>query len=119
MKCHSLVTALSFASLASACASIPAPQERLVASQAAIRAAEEVGANQVPAASLHLQLAREQTEHAKKLMDQGDNRRAEYSLLRAESDAELALQLAKEAPARAEAQAALDRVQDLKQKAAQ
>src|SRR3954468_8537371 len=116
MKCHSLVTALSFATLATACASIPAPQERLVASQAAIRAAEEVGANDVPAAALHLQLAREQTDNAKKLMQQGDNHRAEYSLLRAEADAELALQLAKEAPARAEAQAALDKVQALKQK---
>jgi len=99
-----------------ACASIPAPQDRLIASQSAIRAAEEVGANTVPAAALHLQLAREQTEQAEKLMHKGENRRAEFSLLRAESDAELALALAKEAPARAHAQDAIDRVQTLKLK---
>lgn len=116
MQYASVLLGLGVASLGIACATMPAPQDRLMASQSAIGAAEEVGANGVPAAALHLQLAREQTEQAEKLMKAGENRRAEFALLRAESDAELALALAKEAPARARAQDAIDRVQNLKLK---
>jgi hypothetical protein len=104
------------ACLSVACATMPPPQDRLIASQSAIKAAEEVGANSVPAAALHLQLAREQTEQAEKFIAQGANHRAEFSLLRADADAELALALAREAPARARAQEAVDRVQSLKLK---
>lgn len=116
MQYRSVLRSLVVACVGLACATMPAPQDRLIASQSAIRAAEEVGANTVPAAALHLQLAREQTEQAEKLIKNGENRRAEFSLLRAQSDAELALALAKEAPARLRAQDAIDRVQNLKLK---
>ncbi len=114
-----LMQGLATAALLTGCATTGIPQERLVASQGSIRAAEEVGADKVPAAALHLQLAREQTEQAKKLIQQGNNVRADYLLQRAASDAELSLALAREAPLRAQAQEAIDKLQALKSKNAQ
>jgi hypothetical protein len=102
-----------------ACASSPVDSERLAASEAAIRAAREMGAEKVPPAQLHLQLAKEQEEQAKKLLKDGDKKRADVLLIRSQADAELALALAREAPARAEAQRALDRVKQLEQSAQQ
>ena len=110
---------LAVAGLLSACATTAVPQERMVASQGSIRAAEEVGADKVPAAALHLQLAREETEQAKKAIQQGANVRADYLLQRAEADAELSMALAREAPLRAQAQEAIDKLQSIKAKNAQ
>jgi hypothetical protein len=73
----------------------------------------------VPPAALHLQLAKEQEEQAKKLLSKGDKKRAEVMLIRSQADAEVALAMAREAPARAEAQRALDRVKQLEQSAQQ
>lgn len=85
---------ISFVAL-TGCASLQIPPEKLERSEAAIRSAEEVGAAKVPAAKLHIQLARDQTEAAKKLAASGDTR-ALLVLDRAQSDAELALVLARE-----------------------
>src|SRR3954468_2808068 len=74
-----------------ACASTAPPHDRQVSSEAAVRAAREVGAEQVPQAALHLKLAQEQLEKGKAQMSNGDNEEASYTLLRAQSDAELAL----------------------------
>ena len=84
------------------CAAVTIPPAQLESSEASIRGAEEIGANGVPNARLHLQLAREQTESAKKLAASGDQR-AVVVLARAESDAELALGLAREASVHSEA----------------
>lgn len=84
------------------CASLTLPAERLERTNASIRGAEELGAANVPAAKLHLQLARDQTAQAKKLADQGDAR-APLVLSRADVDAELALGLAREAAVHAAA----------------
>jgi hypothetical protein len=92
------------------CASIQIPADRLKASETSIRGAEEVGALGVPAARLHLQLAKDETETAKKMAANGD-KRALLVLARAESDAELALGLAREATAH---NAALEATEDLK-----
>jgi len=97
------------------CASAPVPSDRVAASEASIRAAEEVGAPGVPPAALHLQLAREQVEVARELIRQHRNERARYMLLRAEADAELALSLAREHAVQADAQRALDQVHGLQQ----
>ena len=78
-----------------ACSSAPINSERLASSESSIRGAEEVGASGVPAAKLHLQLARDETTEGKKLAAAGDPR-SEALLARAESDAELALGLARE-----------------------
>lgn len=98
-----------------ACASSgPVPAERLAKSEAALRAAREVGAERVPPAAMHLRVANDELVMARKLMADGDNTRAEYILMRAEADAEVARSLAREAQARNEAQRTLDEVQRLK-----
>jgi len=84
-----------------------------MAAVAAARSAREVGAETSPQASLHLKLADEEITKSKALMKDGDNERAEYTLVRAKADAELALSLAKEASAKAEAQAAEDQIKAL------
>lgn len=104
-----LMTALAVLGLM-ACASVQIPPDRLEHSEASIRGAEEVGALGVPAAKLHLQLAKDQTVTAKKMAANGDER-AVLVLARAESDAELALGLAREVSVHADA---LQAMEDLK-----
>ena len=82
--------------LLGACSSYPPPTERMNTTLGAIRGAEEVGASQIPRAALHLKLAQEQADSAKQLMDDGYNERADQTLKRAQSDAELAIALTKE-----------------------
>jgi len=98
------------------CASAPVNTDRLSATEAPIRAAEEMGAAKVPEAALELKLAREQAEQAKQFMKNGDKGRADMLLLRAQADAELALALAREAPLAAEAKSATEEVQALQQR---
>jgi hypothetical protein len=81
------------------CASTAIPTEKLTAAEASVRAAQEVGANSVPQAELHLKLAQEQVQLARKLSADGDNERAAQVLLRAKADADLALALARDAQA--------------------
>jgi hypothetical protein len=94
------------------CASAPLHTE---ASTSGIRAAEEVGASRVPRAALHLQLAKEELEHAKALSTQGEKDKAASMLLRADVDAQLAVALSREDAEKAEARAAVDRVRQLRQ----
>ena len=54
-----------------ACASFPPPTDTVANSQASMRGAEEIGANNVPQAALKLQLAQEEVAKAKKLMADG------------------------------------------------
>lgn len=84
------------------CATIQLPADRLQSSEASIRSAEEMGASAVPAARLHLQYAKDETIAAKKLAEAGDSR-ALLVLSKAESDAELALGLAREVTVHSEA----------------
>jgi hypothetical protein len=96
------------------CASTPMPADRLASAEAGIRGAQEVGADSVPQASLHLKMARDQVAQAKNLSESGDNERATLVLARAETDAELALALARENVARGEANAVLTQIQSLR-----
>jgi len=104
-----LMTAVAVVSLAG-CAAVQLAPDRLERSEASIRGAEEVGAANVPAAKLHLQLAKDQTVAAKKLAADGDER-APLVLSRAEADAELALVLAREATVHAAAVKATEELQ--------
>jgi len=79
------------------CGGASLPTDKLTAAESSMRAAEEVGARSVPRAELHLKLAHEQVEQAKKLADDGDEDRAAQVLTRARADAELAIALAREA----------------------
>lgn len=94
------------------------PTERLQSSAAAIRAAEEVGADRVPQAALHLQLAKEQSDRAKKLIDAGDRDEAALLLTRAEADANLSVALARSTQAQHEAQVQRDKLESLKSETA-
>ena len=104
-----LMTALAVIGL-SGCASIQLPPERLERAQASMRGAEELGASTVPEAKLHLQLAKDQTETAKRMAADGDERSI-LVMARAESDAELALVLAREVSTHRDA---LQAAEDLK-----
>lgn len=88
------------------CGSYPPPTERMTTAEAAIRGAEELGASKVPQAALYMKLAQEQTEKAKRLMQDGYNEHAELVLRRAQSDAELAIAIAKEQETQGRAQEA-------------
>ena len=98
------------------CGGAAPPTEKVASTEAAIRGAQEVGAPAVPQAALHLKLAQEQLDKAKALMQDGDNKRAESMLLRAQADAELSLSLARESNTRAEAQTTMDQVRALRDK---
>jgi hypothetical protein len=80
----------------------------------AIRTAEEVGANEVPIAALHLQLAKEELAEATAMHERGDKEEAESMLMRAEADAELAVVLSRQDAERTEAAAAVERVRVLR-----
>lgn len=94
------------------CASAPL---RTDDSAAAIRAAQEVGADEVPRAALHLQLAKESVEKATKLYKSGDRDEANSLLTRAEADAELAVALSREQAEKQQALEAVQSVKDLRQ----
>jgi Domain of unknown function (DUF4398) len=106
--------------LGTACASSNPPQNvKAENSSAAIRAAEETGAQHSPQAALHLQLAKEEFEHARTLTDHKDKDWADRLLLRAQVDAELSLALARSETEKSEAQGAIGRVKSLKESATQ
>jgi len=96
---HALRTGLAIgvAALGLGCASAPAPTEQLASAQASLRAAQELGAQRVPKAELHLRLAQEEVTKARKCSADGDNERAAMLLNRAHADAELAIALSRQA----------------------
>jgi hypothetical protein len=107
-----LLVAIGLSALTSlGCASAPLRTE---GSASAIRAAEEVGADGVPRAALHLQLARENLDKASRLHKDGQKKEAESMLMRAEADAELAVALSREEGERREAAKAMDKVRQLR-----
>ncbi|WP_394822228.1 DUF4398 domain-containing protein [Pendulispora albinea] len=112
---RSIHLALGAAVIAStaACSSYPAPNQRMADAVATSRAAQEVGANTNPQAQLHLRLANEEIERAKRLMEDGDNKRADFVLVRAKADADLALAEAREVAAERDAKAAVARADAL------
>ncbi len=98
--------------LVAGCATVPLRTE---ASTSGIRAAEEVGASQVPRAALHLQLAKEELKKAEALAADGRKEQAKSQLMRAEADAELAVALSRESAEKTAAQDAVERVRKLRQ----
>jgi len=106
--------AIFAAAVGTACATAaPVPHDRLSASEASYRGAQEAGADAAPQAKLHLKLAEEEIGRAKALIAQQKNEEAARLLDRAKADAELAVGLAREAQARADAQMAAEQVKTL------
>jgi hypothetical protein len=99
-----------------ACSSYPMPAQRLASAEGATRSAEEVGAAQDPRAAMHLKLAKNQLDQAKALINDGDYKRADFVLLRAKHDAELALTLARGRAIQAEADRAVQQAEELRRR---
>jgi len=97
--------------------SAPVPADQVTQTEAAIRAASEVGAPSVPKAALHLKMAQDQLQTAKGLMSEQQNDEARLVLDRARVDAELAIALSKESSLRAQAAEALEKVKKLRAEA--
>jgi len=97
--------------IAAGCASMPLHTET---STSGIRAAEEVGALKVPRAALHLQLAKEELGHARRLAARGEEQKATSLLHRAEADAELAVALSREDAEMQKTRAAVESVRHLR-----
>lgn len=114
IKMAMLAVSVLFALAVAGCGSSPEAINQ-EASTSAIRAAQEVGASEVPSASLYLQLAKEGLEKAKALAANGNKEQAESMLLRAQADAELAIILSHGDADKTEATAALERVKTLRQ----
>ncbi len=79
-----------------------------------IRAAEEVGADDLSSASLYLQLAKEELVKAQTFAENGDKEEAESMLLRASADGELAVALSRSDTDKREAADAIERVKQLR-----
>lgn len=86
------------------------PEAATLASVAAMRAAEEVGASKNPQAALHLQYAKEQLAQANWLTGKEAEQRTPGLLMRANADAELAIALARSHVAASKAAAAADQL---------
>jgi hypothetical protein len=114
MKRVTIVAAVLLLAGAAGCGSYPPPTERMTTAEAAIRGAQEVNATQVPRAALHLKLAQEETDKARREMEDGYNEEAELTLKRAQADAELAIAISKEQETVAKAQAAQARLEQAK-----
>src|SRR4051812_4438039 len=104
------------AASAVACGGAAVPQDALTAAQASVKGADVGGANDDPKAQLHLKLANEQIEKAKKLIEDGKNEEASRLVDRAQADADLALALAEQGKALKDAKDADEQLGKLKKK---
>lgn len=93
-----------------ACASNPLPPARVTDTQAAITAAEAVGASNNPRAALHMKLAREQLQQGEALLRDGEEEEARLVIDRARMDAELAMALTREEKARGQAKHSMEKL---------
>jgi hypothetical protein len=80
-------------------ASYPAPTQRLVATESAMREARLAGSNDDAPAAQALARAERELAEAKRQMNDGEYERADGLLARARADADLAATLAREAQA--------------------
>jgi hypothetical protein len=112
------VVAAALALMASGCAarrvSAEPPTDRLAESQTAIRAAQEVGAAQVPEAATYLGFAQQQVAAAQQLMAEGRYEPAALQLQQAAADAQLAFALARAVPMENEARRLSEQVDALR-----
>jgi hypothetical protein len=105
--------ALCAVGLAACGASLPAPNTEWAEASNDVGKAEAGGAPVVPEAKLHLELAQEDLQKSKELMNQ-DNRRSASLVAVARAEAQLALALANAQKAQADARKALDDLQKAK-----
>ena len=113
-----MMLAATLALMASGCAAkritAEPPTERLAESRTTIRAAEEVGAAQVPEAATYLGFAQQQVATAQQLMSEGRYEAADLQLQQAAADAQLAFALARAVPMENEARRMFEQVEALR-----
>lgn len=108
MNLNTALWVVSVTMVAGCGATAAVPAQRLEDAQSATRMARNLGAEGMPPARPYLRLAEEQTAAANIAIVDGDNSRAEYLLVRAQADAELALAMAREERAKTLAQQAIE-----------
>jgi hypothetical protein len=113
------VSIAAAAFVAVGCAGNEIPSRELARTEAAVRAADEVGANGVPRAALHLKMARDQLQLAQHYINEEEEALARAALERATYDAETALALAREDQTRQAAREARKKVEVLRTSAQQ
>ena len=110
----SLVASLVGGALGVGCVTTSHPSSiRIDSSEAAIRSARDLGAERIPDAAVHLELAQRQLDQAHRYIDEGDDNNARWMLVRADADAHLALALTRETRTREAAEEMAARVRDL------
>lgn len=114
MKILSVITTLGAAAALVGCGATAPTVEEIAAPKAAIEAAEELGAKELPVASLHLKLAQEQYTVAQRLIDEDENERATLVLERALANAELAREMARTDATRKAAEVAEQELRSLR-----
>lgn len=107
-----LVGGVAFGTLG--CGGAAPPYHAQAQAMAAMRSAQEVGAEARPEAAYHLELASEQREDAERSIERGQMQRAERLLRQAEADAELAIALAREASMQREAAETRERIGEMR-----
>jgi hypothetical protein len=108
--------ALALLALCAGCGGSTVSTMQVAETEAAIRAADELGAEQRPRAALHLKLARDHMNAARSAIEHGEGDEASLLLERADADAELALVLARQARHRADARRASERADELERR---
>ena len=110
-----LASVLAFAALSlPACGGAPPLPPTVADAEGAIRTARELGAPTDPQGSLHLNLAQEELDKAKKLFSGGDPKNGDLQVARASADADLALAEARLAQSRAQTQQVMDQAKIIK-----
>jgi len=104
-----VVMMLALAGAVGCGASYPVPQDQYAAAETQVGRAQQSGASNVPDARLHLDLAQEDLSKAKALMG-SENDHAATLITRASTEAVLAIDLATQQSAQAQAQQAADAV---------
>lgn len=106
--------AVPIVAFAAGCASSNMPVAELARAQAAIRAASEVNAERIPRAALHVKMARDQLDTAKRFIANDEGDLAAAALDRAELDAELAVMISREEQSRRKTEAIRERITNLR-----
>jgi hypothetical protein len=101
-----LTRMLALGMLVAACGGARTLPANYAPTEAAISAADAVGARNEPRAALHLKMARDQLVQAQALAQDGKQDEARLMLDRARTDAEVALMVTREVSARADAERA-------------
>jgi hypothetical protein len=112
---RSIGTVVTVAGLCIGCGGSEVPAKQLADTEASIRAARELGAEDTPKAALQLKIAQDGLQRAQQLSAEDEHEMARLALQEAEVDAELAVLLAKQEKVEATASQAKSRAENMEQ----